>query len=99
MSSKKKVDMTAEEIEAQIERKNSDMTEGQRNGNYVEAENCRVAIEQLKKDYEVRRLYELNEKQKQENSELARSHDDEIDNFNKFWDKKMEDYSKEGQRM
>ena len=52
MSSKGKVvDMTSEEIEAQLERKSSEMAESQKKGDYVSAENCRLSIEQLKKDY------------------------------------------------
>jgi hypothetical protein len=35
------------------------MEEFQQCSNYIEAEKCRLAIEQLKKDYESRKLYEL----------------------------------------
>lgn len=68
------------------------MEDHQRNGNYVEAETCRVNVEQLKKDYESRKLYELQQKHKQQNTDLARTHDQQLDHFNKFWDKKMEEH-------
>ena len=35
MSTKKKIDMPSEEIEALLERKSAEMDESQRNGNYV----------------------------------------------------------------
>jgi hypothetical protein len=50
------------------------MEEHQRNGNYVDAETCRVTVEQLKKDFESRKLYELDQKHKQESGDLARTH-------------------------
>ena len=75
------------------------MEEFQRNGNYVEAENCRINVEQLKKDYQARKLYELNMKHKQENTDLAHTHHQEMENFNKFWDKKMEQFHGDGQRL
>ena len=75
------------------------MEESQRNGNYVEAENCRATVEQLKKDFEARKLYELNMKHKQENNDLARTHEQEMEHFNKFWDKKMEEFHADGQRL
>ena len=75
------------------------MEEAQKNGNYVEAENCRTTVEQLKKDFETRKLYELNVKHKQENNDLASTHQDEMDHFNKFWDKKMEEFHGDGQRL
>lgn len=42
---------TAEEIEAQLEIKTREMEDHQRNGNYIEAETCRIHTEQLKKDF------------------------------------------------
>lgn len=54
------------------------MEDCQRTGNYVEAENCRVSVEQLKKDFETRKLYELNMKHKHENTELSNTHQQEM---------------------
>ena len=71
----------------------------QEKGNYVDAETCRLNVEQLKKDFEIQRLYELEQNQKREREDLARTHQQELDNFNKFWDKKLEDFYADGQRM
>ena len=66
--------MTAEEIDAELERTTLEMEEKQLNGEYIHAEHCRLRAEQLKRDYEVRRLYELKEKQRREKKELADTH-------------------------
>lgn len=89
---------TAEEIEAQLEVKTRQMEDHQRNGNYVDAESCRLTVEQLKKDFEARKLYQLEQKHKQECSDLARTHEQELEHFNKFWDKKMEDHKNDGDK-
>ena len=91
--------MTAEEIEALIDSKTRQMNDYQTNAKYVEAEECRLHVEQLKKDHVARLQYELEERHRQEDSQLARTHQQELDNFNKFWDKKMEDYHADGQRL
>jgi hypothetical protein len=49
------------------------MHEHQKNANYVEAENSRLAGEQLKKDLEARRVYEMEVRHAQEQSDLDRS--------------------------
>ena len=41
------------------------MHEHQRNGNYVEAENHRLTSEQLKRDLEARRIYEMEQRHNQ----------------------------------
>jgi len=64
--SSSKISHTAEEIEAMLETKTREMVDFQQNSNYVEAEKARVAIEQLKKDFEARKLYELEQKHKSE---------------------------------
>lgn len=94
-----KNNMSAEEIEANLERKVREMEDSQHNGNYVEAQNCRVMVEQLKKDFQARKLYELNAKHKHENSDLSHTHNEEMEHFNKFWDKKMEEFYGDGQRL
>lgn len=50
------------------------MEEKQTQGSYVEAETCRKRVEELKKDYEARRLYELKQKQKKEARDLEDTH-------------------------
>lgn len=59
-----KISASAEEIEAQLELKINEMENYQKNGNYVDAETCRITVEQLKKDFEARKLYELEQKHK-----------------------------------
>jgi hypothetical protein len=46
-----KVTQSPEVIEGKLESKNREMEEFQLSSNYVDAEKCRIAIEQLKKDY------------------------------------------------
>lgn len=50
------------------------MQEHQKNGNYVEAETQRLNSEQLKKDLEARRIYEMEQKHGQETNDLKRAH-------------------------
>lgn len=52
------------------------MEEFQQNSNYVQAEKSRVAIEQLKKDFEARKLYELEQKHRREINELEKTHEE-----------------------
>lgn len=66
------------------------MIENQKNGQYVEAENLRITSEQLKKDLEARRVYEMEQRHNQENNDLVRSHEEELKTFNDFWDKKVQ---------
>ena len=49
--------MTAQEIDIALQKKAQEMTEHTRNSNYMEAENCRVSVDQLKKDYDARLFY------------------------------------------
>ena len=58
------------------------MYEHQKNGNYVDAENLRVASDQLKKDLEARRVYEMELRHNQERGDLDRAHQDELRTFN-----------------
>lgn len=52
------------------------MAEHQKTGNYIEAEKLRVMSEQLKKDLEARRIYEMEQKHHQEKTDLARTRED-----------------------
>ena len=54
-----KVNRSSDEIETHLNQTLAQMMEHQKNGNYVEAENLRVTSEQLKKDLETRRVYEM----------------------------------------
>lgn len=58
-------------------------------GNYVEAENCRVSIQQLRKDYDLRVIEEMEQKHQKDSSELAESHEKEMQTFNNGWEKKL----------
>lgn len=55
--------------------------------------------EQLKKDLEARRIYEMEQRHSQENTDLARAHQDELKTFNDFWDKKIYEYNQEGEKL
>ena len=93
------IKMNAEEIEAMIDTKTREMQEHQNNAKYVEAEQCRVNIEKLKTNYVARLQYQLEESHRNEDAELEKTHQQEMQNFNKFWDKKMDDYYVDGQRL
>ena len=75
------------------------MTEDKKNGNYAEAESCRLAIEELKKDYEVRKKLDLDQKQKIEREDVEKNHEEEVRVFNEGWEKKMNDYEINGSKM
>ena len=53
------------------------MLEVQEKGEYVEAETLRQRSEDLKVQYEKRRLYEMDVRQKEEEEALKRSHESE----------------------
>lgn len=65
-----RVSRTADEIETILESTLAQMNDHQKKGNYIDAENCRLLSEQLKKDLENRRLHEMEQRQKKENSDL-----------------------------
>ena len=71
-----KVNRSADEIQTHLERTLSTMLECQKNGLYVEAENHRVLSEQLKKDLQARRIYQMQEKHNQQHNDLKRAHED-----------------------
>ena len=97
--SEMKVNRSADEIETHLNQTQAQMMEHQKNGNYIEAENLRVTAEQLKKDLETRRVYEMEMRQNQEHGDLTRQQEEEMRTFNAFWDKKMNDYESEGNKM
>jgi hypothetical protein len=41
----------------------------------------------------------MEQRHSQENNDLDRAHDDELRNFNAFWDKKISEFNQEGERM
>ncbi len=90
---------SSEELEAMLNQTLAQMMENQKGGQYVEAENLRVMSEQLKRDLEARRVYEMEQRHNQENNDLIRSHQEELKTFNDFWDKKIQQYSQEGERL
>lgn len=63
------------------------MGERQRNGDYIEAEGCRAKIEQLKKDYELKRLSELKRKQRKETRKLESEQKEEMEQFDNSYAK------------
>ena len=81
---------SSEELEAMLNQTLAQMMENQKGGQYVEAENLRVMSEQLKRDLEARRVYEMEQRHNQENNDLIRSHQEELKTFNDFWDKKIQ---------
>lgn len=57
--SRVKTNQSVEEIDTLLRRTEALMEEQKAKGNYVEAENCRIAIEQMKKDREARRIRDM----------------------------------------
>lgn len=90
-----KVDLSAEEIDAEIERQTKEMGERQRNGDYIEAEGCRAKIEQLKKDYELKRLSELKRKQRRETKKLENEQKEEAEGFENSYAKSAQEIKNE----
>jgi hypothetical protein len=60
----------------------------EKNGNYADAEQNRLKIEQLKKDLESRTLYEMEQRQKREKQDLDKTNNNEITAFNDLMDQK-----------
>ena len=71
----------------------------EKNGNYKEAETCRLQFEENRKNLEKRRLYEMETRHKKENADIEKAHNEELSHFNKFWDQKMDEYNAEGDRL
>lgn len=63
----------------------------QRNGDYIEAQACRTKIQQLKKDYELRRLSELKRKQKKEAKKLDNEYKQEMSEFDESYAKREDE--------
>lgn len=71
-----RINRSADEIETALNQTLAQMHEHQKNGNYVEAETQRLASEQLRRDLEARRVYEMEQRHAQEDSDLDRAHND-----------------------
>ncbi len=52
------------------------MYEHQKTGDYIEAEKLRLMSEQLKKDLETRRVYEMEQRHNQENNDVVRAREE-----------------------
>lgn len=64
----------------------------EKNGNYKEAETCRLQFEESRKNLEKRRLYEMEARHKKENHDIEKAHNEELGHFNKFWDQKLQEF-------
>lgn len=69
-----------------------------RNGKYAEAEESRLKIEQLQRDLLSRELWEMGQRHKKEQDELAKANADEMASFNAFWNKRAADIESEGKK-
>lgn len=52
------------------------MAQNEKNGNYIEAEKNRLSSEELKRDLELRRVYEMEVRHKDENNEIDKAHNE-----------------------
>jgi hypothetical protein len=70
------------------------MADHQAKGSYMEAEECRVLSDKLKKNYEERRVYELHQRHEQEQTDLAKNFENELRDLIIYWEKNIEQHNK-----
>ena len=70
----------------------------EKNGNYDDAEKSRLKIEQLKKDHEVRSVYEMEQRHKHELNDLIKSNNSEMAAFNDLFNKRTDEINQEGEK-
>ena len=75
------------------------MMQLQEKGDYVEAEECRKRSEDLKKQYEKRRLYEMDMRHNEENEGLKRNYEQELQELNKQWQQSLNQHESDGDRL
>eukprot|EP01017_Pseudomicrothorax_dubius_P016472 TRINITY_DN186_c0_g1_i2.p1 TRINITY_DN186_c0_g1~~TRINITY_DN186_c0_g1_i2.p1 ORF type:complete len:206 (-),score=77.12 TRINITY_DN186_c0_g1_i2:593-1210(-) len=71
------------------------MREFERNGKYIEAQSALIKIEEFKKEANRKYKEQLRSRHATERKEVEESHLAEFNQFNEFWDKKMEDFQSE----
>lgn len=90
---------SAREIEAQLNETLRNMVDYQSKGSYMEAEECRVLADKLKKDYEERRILELHQRHEQEEADLIRNYENELRDLIIHWEKTIEEHNNEGELL
>ena len=59
---------------------------------FVEAEQARLKIEELKKEINEGRKSELSQKHQEEQTLINKSYEQELEEFKTFWEQKLEEY-------
>eukprot|EP01017_Pseudomicrothorax_dubius_P018650 TRINITY_DN2059_c0_g1_i1.p1 TRINITY_DN2059_c0_g1~~TRINITY_DN2059_c0_g1_i1.p1 ORF type:complete len:293 (-),score=108.02 TRINITY_DN2059_c0_g1_i1:139-1017(-) len=86
---------TLEDIQEYILTLTEHMRECERSGKYIEAQTALTKIEELKTEASNRRREEMRARHLNEKLEIEEAHLSEFNQFNEFWDKKMQQFSEE----
>lgn len=70
----------------------------ERTGKYVEAEDLRQKVAHSKKELDRRKENDMGERHRRERYEVEKAHNDEMAQFNQFWDKKAQELTDEAKR-
>ncbi|EGR33479.1 hypothetical protein IMG5_051570, partial [Ichthyophthirius multifiliis] len=71
----------------------------EKQGKYIEAEQARNKVKQLKLDLEKRRKEEIKNKHINEKLGIEKAHLEEFNQFNAFWDQKMNEFNEEASKI
>jgi|JI9StandDraft_2_1071091.scaffolds.fasta_scaffold93653_2 hypothetical protein len=70
----------------------------ERTGKYVDAESLRLKVAHSKKELEKRKENDMEERHRRERYEVEKAHNDEMNQFNQFWDKKAQELTDEAKK-
>mmetsp|Transcript_25347 Transcript_25347/g.22386 ORF Transcript_25347/g.22386 Transcript_25347/m.22386 type:complete len:292 (+) Transcript_25347:23-898(+) len=90
-------ELTEDEIPDYIQTLEDHQKLCEKEGRYVEADMAKTKIEQMKLQLESIRKSALKERHIQEKLELEEAHVAEFNQFNEFWDKKMQEFNDQAQ--
>ncbi|CAD8127137.1 unnamed protein product [Paramecium sonneborni] len=68
-------------------------------GKYLEADQAKKRLGELKKDLDSKNKYEVKDRHTNEKQEIEKAHLEEFNQFNEFWDQKMVEFDQEAQRV
>ncbi|CAD8195481.1 unnamed protein product [Paramecium pentaurelia] len=68
-------------------------------GKYLEADCAKQRLKDLKIKYESKTKLDIRDRHEQEKYDLTRQHQEEMQNFNTFWDEKIEEFEQDAQKL
>ncbi|CAD8095175.1 unnamed protein product [Paramecium primaurelia] len=71
----------------------------ERAGKYLEADCAKQRLKELKIKYESKTKLDIRDRHEQEKYELTKSHQEEMQNFNAFWDEKIQEFEQDAQKL